>query len=222
MSMSICDVKKALCAGLILLLGACVEQQGAGMAGGEISRSEVEIRSVVLERSGNAVTIAAPQGYCIDPQVAHEGAVVMGGCAAMGVEAPLPAGDASETLVMMTASVADAAIPGDGHLAARAARLERALQSERIAGLLAEHRGEARLIETRLHGDTVYALVEDNEATAFDGADRRFWRAMSEENNRMVILTVRALEMFWPGEQALLERAIALRESIRAANTGPV
>lgn len=223
MFMPISKLAKVASVGLILLLGACVEQQATAIAVAEAddaSDGGVEVRRVELQRAGNTVAITPPRGFCIDPQNAHEGAVVAGSCAALGVEVQQPAGVTSQTLVMMTASVSEASVPGDGRLTARVEQLEAFLQTGRMNDMLAEDQGVARLIETRLRGDTVYALVEDNEATAFAGASKRFWRVMSEENGRMIVLTVRALEEYWPGEQALLDRAVAFRESIRRANVG--
>lgn len=218
MSMPISNLIKVATIGLFLLLGACVEQQENYVAEDPVDGSD-QMRRLVLERGGRLVIIVPPRGFCIDPDSTHHAAVLAGDCTALGVR---PLGPPSSTLALMSASVSDAALPGSGRLRARIASLEVSLQAGRLTALLTQGNSNAHLIKTRLSGDSLYALIEEPEHAAFDGASRQYWRVLSEVNGRMIVLTVRALDTYWPGEEALLERAIAFRESIRRANSAPV
>ena len=216
--MPISDLCRVWLAGAFVVLAAC--EMPPVDSSGDAREGTPEMRRMVLEANGRGVVVAPPRGYCIDTTTATATAVLIGDCAAMGVDVEPAA--APNVLSLMSASVSDAEVPGSGGLAARMARLERVLQASGTGQLLAEGDGVARIVETHLQGDTVYVLVDDGSATAFVGAASRYWRAFSEENGRMIKLTVRALERTWPGEQALLDRAVAFRESVRRANAGAV
>lgn len=202
----------------LLLLGACV--QPLDEAGAPPQDGGDEVRRAVLVAGGLPVAIAPPRGYCIDPATLTETAVLAGECAALGVV--VASRTAPEVLALFSAAASADPVAGTGSLRSRISRLETRLQSSRQDSPLAEDDGIARVVETRLRGDTLYALIEDGSASAFNGAANRFWRVMSEENGRMILLTVRALDQVWPGEQALLEKAVAFRESVRRANRGAV
>ncbi len=179
----------------------------------------VEMSSVAVEVGGRSVRLAPPAGLCIDPASvsvsARGAALIAGDCAAAGV---VQVSQGLPIASVLTASVGAAPLPGEGGVDRRAEALEIALQAGLADSLLAESDGTARLIETRLIDGTVYALLEDGSARAFAGAAPRYWRAVGEENGRMILLTVRGLEGAWPGEGLLFEQLTAFRAAIARAN----
>ncbi|QPH52953.1 hypothetical protein [Pontivivens ytuae] len=207
--------ERAAALALIGLLAACdvpVEEARAPLP-------LVEAETVEVEVGGRSVRLAPPEGLCIDPasvSVSDRGAALLAGdCEAAGV---VRVSQAPPIASVLTASIGAAPLPGEGGVDRRAEALEEALQAGLADALLAEADGVARLIETRLIDGTVYALLEDGTAQAFAGAAPRYWRAVGEENGRMILLTVRGLEGAWPGEGPLFDQLAAFRAAIARAN----
>ncbi|WP_316015695.1 hypothetical protein [Roseobacter sp. HKCCA0434] len=197
---------------LVGLIAACepverVEEEAGG------SLDTALMQGLTLERAGRDVAIAPPSGACLTSDPVDTGAVIAADCAGLGMTEGPPA----PILALMTASVDTGPVPGRGDLRERMRVVERSIQSRRGDSSLGEADGVTRLIETRIVGDTVYALLEDSDG-AFPGAARRFWRAVSEENGRMLILTARGYDGAWAGEGPLYDRLAAFRRAVRQAN----
>lgn len=169
--------------------------------------------------AGTRVTIAAPQGWCIDPDSARRSAdgafVLLTDCALLGRSGAA----AGRRGVALAASVSDGTIvrlesdaEGLSELRAFAATrdgrsvLGRSGQPDRV-----------RILATETTGGIYYVLVEDRGALPVAGLDREFWRAFLDVKGRTVALST----LGFTGEsdaQASLNELVAFARSIQAAN----
>jgi hypothetical protein len=205
-------------AGLIALAGLALAACEATMTGpvqGSPSRTRVNV-------AGQAVTIAAPPGFCIDgksTQVTANGAfVLMSDCALLGGAS----GDRPAVGAALTASVSTGGFAGEGDAAGSLDEIEefagtpegravfgRSGQPERV-----------RILSTQRQNDVLYLLIEDRGRLPIAGIDRQFWRAFLEVNGRMTALSVLGFSGAGVSAQDGLNQLAALAASIRAANPG--
>ncbi|MBB5515474.1 hypothetical protein FHS89_001486 [Rubricella aquisinus] len=194
---------------------------------------------VVFELGEREVAVGTPRGFCLDPssiQATEAGAtVVLGDCAKVAPDVTLadfpasfsPAplyGDAAEirapVAALLTVSIAPngllEGIPDGDRLDV----LERAVHQPEAGAVLARgvEAGPVRVRQTRQLGNALYVLGEEDRATTPAGASPRFWRAFTEENDRMVVLTISDYEPNYPGDFVLFRHLAALREAVRTTN----
>ena len=195
---------------VVLAVGGLAQAAWAGPA----TRTKVTV-------AGQAVTIAAPAGFCVDTKsttMTTEGAfVLMSDCSLLGgaKTGKRPIGAA------LTASVSNGGIAGEGDsetgtlddledFAATAdgrAVLSRSGEAERV-----------RVLSKVKSGDVLYVLIEDRGKLPVAGIDRTFWRAFFDVNGRMVALSELGFEGSGLERQQALDQLAALAAAIRAAN----
>ncbi len=198
-------------AGLTLL--ACDPATMA--AGGAASRARVNV-------AGQAITIAAPPGFCVDSGSTRQSAdgafVLMSDCALLGGKGSgkAPVGAA------LTASVSTAGLGGEGDAADSLEDL-RDFSATREGRAVLGRSGQpsrVRILDTQVRDDVLYILVEDRGTLPIAGIDRQFWRAFLEVHGRMVALSGLGFEGAGVTLQDGLNQMAALSASIRAANPG--
>ena len=196
-------------AALGLVLAAC----DPAATGGSPSRARVTV-------AGQAVTIQAPPGFCIDApstRVDAAGAfVLMGDCAPLGTATRRPGGAA------LTAAVSSGGLTGEGDAGGGelADILEFVGTPEGRALVGRSGRPErVRIVSTQMRQGVLYVLVEDSGPQPIAGFDRQFWRAFLEVKGRMAVLS--ELGFAGPtGAQEGLNQLASLAGSIKAANGG--
>ncbi|MEL6679046.1 MAG: hypothetical protein AAFQ51_10080 [Pseudomonadota bacterium] len=213
-----------------LVLAGCT----VGYRVGELEPQPVSPRGAVLDAAGTDVSVVPPRGFCLDPETAVTGRagafILLGDCATIdpvpvlgSVPQPRPGRAADRTApihAILSASIGTEPMLVDVVDGEKIAALEGALQSGIGKALLG--RGgdpeQTKLMQTRRRGDTLYVLIEDNSDPLVEGAAPRFWRAFTEVNDRMTVLTISAFDGVYAGDAVLLRHLIAFREELRSAN----
>lgn len=194
---------------------------------------------VTFDLGGRSVGVGTPRGFCLDPSsldaTAQGATVVLGDCAKVAPNVTLadfPAsfsptpltGDAAKieapVTALLTVSIAPTglldSVPDEQKLDV----LERAVHLPQGRAVLArgDTDGAVRVRQTRQLGDALYVLSEETAANTPVGASPRFWRAFTEENDRMVVLTISDYEPNYSGDFVLFRHLAALREAVRVVN----
>jgi hypothetical protein len=197
---------------LLLALAAC-DPATMGAAAGP-SRARLNV-------AGQAVTIAAPPGFCVDKESITSSAdgafVLMSDCGLLGAAS----GDRKPVGAALTASISTGGFVGEGDTAAGSLEdlKEFAATPEGRAVLGRGGRSDrVRILNTQVSGDVLYILVEDRGAAPIAGIDRQFWRAFLEVNGRLVALSVLGFEGAGIGPQDALNQLAALARATQAAN----
>jgi hypothetical protein len=196
-----------------LLLAACDPSMvpGAGAA----SRARVNV-------AGQAVTIVAPPGFCVDSgstsQSADGAFVLMSDCQLLGG----PSSGKAPVGAALTASVSTAGLGGEGDAADSLDDLRDFAATREGRAVLGRsgQPGRVRILDSQVKNGVLYVLVEDRGTLPIAGIDPRFWRAFLEVNGRMVALSGLGFEGAGFGLQDGLDQMAALAHSIRAANPG--
>jgi len=200
----------AAVATLMLAAGGFAQAAWAGPA----TRTKVNV-------SGQAVTIAAPAGFCVDTKsttMTTAGAfVLMSDCSLLGgaKTGKPPIGAA------LTASVSNGGIAGEGDSETGTLDdLEDFAATEDGRAVLSRsgQAGSVRVLTTVKSGDVLYLLIEDRGKMPVAGIDRTFWRAFLDVNGRMVALSELGFEGAGMDRQQALNQLGALAAAIRAAN----
>ncbi len=159
--------------------------------------------------TGDDVIIAAPRGYCIDPDTTREvddtAIVVMASCK----------GDNSASGVL-TASVSRQ----------NGAQISGALQG--LASHFDTPQGRAALsrngnpddvavLDAFASDETLFLHVED-QVDGLNGLAKDYWRAMFDLGDRIATVSVRGLDVQPMGDRAGLEKARDLAQRIKARN----
>lgn len=196
----------------VLLLAALA---GCGAPGGDaVTRVAV---------AGGAVTLAAPRGYCVDRSAlrdtGREAFALFGSCAAL---APGPFAPAPRPLAVLSAAVA---APRDGaapQLAGSEERMRAFFTSQ--AGRRALSRGHdpasVTILRTWAADGVFFIHLRDDAANGGPRVAPEYWRAILVVNQRMVTLSVLALEnapLDAAEGESILETFVA---RLGAANTG--
>jgi hypothetical protein len=196
----------ALAAGLSLAACTGVTYTGA-------DRARVSV-------AGVPVTIAAPGGFCVDPEgttPSEAGAfVLVSDCALLG----LGEGRTPPVAALMTASVS-----ADPELIAEGGEttlddLEAFLGTPAGRAVLGRSGDAARTraLQTTRQGDILYVLVEDRGQQPLPGVEPRFWRAFLTVNGRLAALSIQGFAGAGPELDASLRYLAAFAASIRANN----
>jgi len=159
--------------------------------------------------TGDDVIIAAPRGYCIDPDTTREvddtAIVVMASCK----------GDNSASGVL-TASVSRQ----------NGAQISGALQG--LASHFDTPQGRAALsrngnpddvavLDAFASDETLFLHVED-QVDGLNGLAKDYWRAMFDLGDRIATVSVRGMDVQPMGDRAGLEKARDLAQRIKARN----
>jgi hypothetical protein len=200
----------AAVATLMLAAGGFAQAAWAGPA----TRTRVNV-------AGQAVTIAAPAGFCVDTKsttMTTAGAfVLMSDCSLLGgaKTGKPPIGAA------LTASVSNGGIAGEGDSETGTLDdLEDFAATEDGRAVLSRsgEAGRVRILTTVKSDDVLYLLNEDRGKLPVAGIDRTFWRAFLDVNGRMVALSELGFEGAGMDRQQALNQLGALAAAIRAAN----
>ena len=169
--------------------------------------------------AGQALTIAAPSGFCIDGDstaTSDAGAfVLMSDCALLG------GGGTPAVPAAMTASISTGGLGGEGDDPVQSlADLAEFVGSGEGRALLGRSGGSGavRVLATQQHGEVLYVLVEDRGPQPIPGVERRFWRAFLEVDGHIVALSVLGFEDSGLDAQEGLDLVAALAAATRAAN----
>lgn len=167
--------------------------------------------------AGSRVTVVAPPGFCVDPQSVDVtragGFILFGDCAVLNASAPTgaPLG------AVVTASVANAGLPGtleelEAFLTRSPARvtLGKSGEADKISVL-----GSSR------RDGVLYVKVEDLGTQPVPGASPRFWRAMFEAGDRLVIGSITGFSPADLSDSVAQANLKALADATRAANRPP-
>ncbi len=177
--------------------------------------------STKVNVDGQAVTIVAPPGFCVDAKsttTTTAGAfVLMSDCTLLGAAktGKPPIGAA------LTASVSNGGIAGEGD--SETGTLDdledfAATADGRAVLGRSGQAGQVRVLSKVKSDDVLYLLIEDRGKLPVAGIERTFWRAFLDVNGRMVALSELGFEGAGLDRQAALNHLGALAAAIRAAN----
>jgi hypothetical protein len=186
------------------------------MVGNAPSRATVNV-------AGGPVVVAGPRGFCVDRStlnVTDAGAfALLGDCAQLG--GGTGGLDRSPQGAALTASISAGGLTGEGDdPAGSLAELAAFVQTTEGRALLSRsgRPNQVRILTTRAEGDVLYVLVEDRGPQPFGGVQPRFWRAFTEVNERMAVLSVLGFEGAGIDEQASLNLLASFVAAMHAAN----
>jgi hypothetical protein len=207
------DAGRSVLALAVLALAGC---DAAAIPGGAPTRTRLDV-------GGDALTIAAPPGFCIDRRstaVNDDGAfVLMSDCGLLG------AGRGSGTPVgaALTASVSAGPLGGEGDDPVQSLEDLREFAATREGRAMVGRSGRpdrVRILAAQQRDGVLYLLVEDRGNAAITGIDRRFWRAFMDVNGHMTALSALGFEGAGLDPQQALNHLAALAAAIRQANPG--
>jgi hypothetical protein len=202
-------------AGLVVVAGlalaGCDATTMAGQAGSP-SRTQVNV-------AGQAITIAAPPGFCIDEgstAVTGDGAfVLMSDCGLLAGRG----GGRKPVGAALTASVSAGGLTGEGDTGSLDEIAEFAGTADGRAVLGRSGRpDQVRVLATHRQDGVLYLLIEDRGPLPIAGIDRQFWRAFLEVDGRMAALSVLGFTGAGIGPQEGLNQLAALAAAMRRAN----
>jgi hypothetical protein len=172
--------------------------------------------------AGQAITIAAPPGFCVDAgstsQSADGAFVLMSDCALLGG----PSSGRPPIGAALTASVSTGGFAGEGDAGSSLVDLQAFAATPDGRAVLGRsgQPGRVRILNSQVRDGVLYVLVEDRGTLPIAGIDRQFWRAFLEVHDRMIALSELGFEGAGIGPQEGLNQMAALAASIRAANPG--
>jgi hypothetical protein len=191
------------------LLAACAG--GVGYGGADRARVSV---------AGVPVTVAAPKGFCVDPQGTTSGDagafVLVSDCGLLG----LGEGASPPVGAVMTASIsANPSLVSEGG-ETTLDDLEAFLGTPRGLAVVGRS-GDAnrtRVLQTTRNGDVLFVLVEDRGQQPLPGVEPRFWRAFMTVNGRLAALSIQGFQGASPSDRDALRHLAAFASSIRVNN----
>lgn len=174
--------------------------------------------------SGTDVTIAGPQGYCVDKSASRKGDgssfMLLGNCAAISKNkrAAQP-----RQMAVLSASVGDAQ-EGPG-LAGQTQQLDTFFRSDQGRGLIAKsgQAADVEVIDSYFRNDTYFLRARETGGAAPELGPER-WRAVMLINQRLVSLSVMEVAGSPLSPDAGLTLVTGFANAVRAANasgTGP-
>ena len=198
---------------LVPFLAACAHSPTEGI-----------MRARVVSAGGVDVTVAGPQGFCIDERLVDEartGAFVFLSDCASNPETGGPTIARVPISAVLTASISTNGLPGaDEGMTAALDQLKAFLETPYGQLTLSKSHNPATLTVLSMSrtGGAVYAYIEDLTQTTRTGESPRFWRAFIEVNGRLAALSATGYNAADP-EQARIKRILeAFVGSMQAAN----
>ncbi len=189
------------------------------------SPTEGIMRARVVNAGGVDITVAGPQGFCIDERLVDEarvGAFVfLSDCATNPGTGPSIA--RVPISAVLTASISNKGLPGaQDNLPAALAQLQSFLETPFGQLTLSKSRNPETLnvLEITRTDTAVYAFIQDNTPTTRTGESPRFWRAFTEVNGRLAVLSATGYNAA-DEEQARIKSILeAFVAAMQAANHG--
>jgi len=204
--------KPRLLLALIPLIAAC-----------SFSPTEGIMHERVVKAGGVDVTVAGPQGFCIDERLVDEARVgafiFLSDCAANPGAGPSIA--RVPISAVLTASISNKGLPGgEENMSAALAQLQTFLETPFGQLTLSKSRNPATLnvLSITRTDNAIYAFIQDGTPTTHTGESARFWRAFTEVNGRLAALSATGYNAADPEQariKAILEAFVA---AMQAAN----
>jgi hypothetical protein len=181
-------------------------------------------KAVEISVAGRAVTISAPEGYCVDVQNVQVnqtgGFVVLEDCALMGddpdatpIENPIGA--------LLSASVSRGPLV-DGTRSKEEAFEDLAAffrtENGRIAISKSRELDKVSIRRSEIIDDVLYVLVRDRGEKELPGESSLFWRGFLEVNQRLVTVSLNGFSGAFPGTDRSLKQLQRFARSIIEAN----
>ena len=177
----------------------------------------------VVKAGGVDVTVAGPQGFCIDERLVDEARVgafiFLSDCAANPGAGPSIA--RVPISAVLTASISNKGLPGgEENMNAALAQLQTFLETPFGQLTLSKSRNPATLnvLSITRTDNAIYAFIQDGTPTTHTGESARFWRAFTEVNGRLAALSATGYNAADPEQariKAILEAFVA---AMQAAN----
>jgi len=199
---------------LVVLTAHLASCMSLGVGGDAASRS--------VQVTADAVTIAGPRGFCVDPDSTRNegdtGFVLLGNCAVISERARARQPDIPAVL---TAAVAARSTDGNS-LTETLDELDAFFRSDDGRALLSRSGDvdSVTILETRSAGDMFLLHARDTSSGAVAGVSQDYWRAYLDLGPRLATLSVLALADQNVSDEDALATLIAFAEAVRAANTG--
>ena len=182
-----------------------------------MSPTEGIMHARVVKAGGVDITVAGPQGFCIDERLVDEARVgafiFLSDCAANPGEGPSIA--RVPISAVLTASISNMGLPGaDDNMGTALAQLQSFLETPFGQLTLSKSRNPETLnVLSITRTDTaVYAFIQDGTPTTHTGESPRFWRAFTEVNGRLAALSAtgyNAADLEQERIKAILEAFVA-------------
>lgn len=200
-----------LCA---LLLTGCMEGGGAGL----VSRLSSPVDRISV--ADNMVTVAGPQGYCVDRSATRAGVqpafVMMASCAAVSrnTDAPVP-----QVPALLTATVANQVAPVPAS-EVDSAQYQAFFNSTAGRAVLArDGRAESvEILDMFRRSDVFYIHASDHSTAAETNLREDYWRAIFDVNGRTVSASIFAFRNRPISDDAGLNTLNEFASRIRAAS----
>jgi len=187
------------------------------------SPTEGILRSRVVNAGGVDITVAGPQGFCIDERLVDEARVgafiFLSDCAANPGEGPSIA--RVPISAVLTASISNKGLPGaEAGMGPALAQLEAFLRTPfgQLTLSKSHNPDTLNVLSITRTNNAIYAFVQDATPTTHTGESPRFWRAFTEVNGRLAALSAtgyNAADLDQKRIKAILEAFVA---SMHAAN----
>ncbi len=187
------------------------------------SPTEGILRARVVNAGGVDITVAGPQGFCIDERLVDEARVgafiFLSDCAVNPGEGPSIA--RVPISAVLTASISNKGLPGSEESLSRAlTQLQTFLETPLGQLTLSKSRNPETLnvLSITRTDNAIYAFIQDATPTTHTGESPRFWRAFTEVNGRLAALSATGYNAADPDQKrikAILEAFVA---AMQAAN----
>lgn len=213
MSMSIFDFRSVATALVAMtLLAAC---DPATLGGPAATRTKLNI-------AGQPISIAAPPGFCIDPEstsIDENGAfVLMSHCSLMGSGG----GVGSDTVgAALTTSISIGGLGGEGSDTLQSMEdLQEFIVTPQGRTLLSRsgQGGAVRILNTTQKNGVLYVLVEDRGEQPIAGLEQRFWRGFLELEEHLTVVSIFGFEGAGVGDQGGLDLLASLATGLQRVN----
>lgn len=218
----------------VLALAGC-ESPGFSNKNAELARRHGEVGFAVLEKgdhravfavNGRKVAVVPPKGYCLDQDslsvTKRSAFALVADCLRTEVKALAedpggPAANAFPAILTITVSGETAFGAKPGAMSAFEALLGTPAGG-RLLGR-GEQGGTGRVVAAKRVDGALYVLVEERQAQGSDSIFApRFWRAFTEINNRLVLVTVSCFNAKPLGDDRMLGFLASQIAALRAAN----
>ena len=221
---------------LAALVSAGCESAGFSTREAEIARQQGERGFAVLERSerralfaanGREVAVEPPEGYCLDEEsiaVTRRSAFVLVADCMQEQQEALANGESESRLPRAFPGILTVAVSGEAAFAQEPGALPafETLLGTRAGGRLlgrGDRSAPGEIIAMRRLDGVLYVLIEEQTAEGSGSIlSPRFWRAFTDVNGRMVLVTVSGFNDRPLGEGEMLAFLAAQMAELREAN----
>lgn len=219
----------------LLVLAGC-ESPGMSGLSDELARQRGEVGFAVVRNSehravfavnGRQVAVEPPEGYCLDEEaiaVSRRSAFALVTDCMESQEAALANGDSGETLPRTFPGILTVTVSGEaafGEEPGALAAFQSLLGTEAGGRLLGrgDGSGPGRVVAAKRVGGTLYVLIEEARAEGSESIFAPgFWRAFTEINGRLVLVTVSGFNDRPLGEDEMLAFLASQITRLREAN----